>query len=242
MGAQSALVTGASRGIGLAIAQALAADGYALTISARRPEGLEQAAEQLRELTEVHAVPANLADEDETNRLADAHAERFGQLDLLVLNAGLGFSGRIAKQPLKSYDLTLNVNLRAQYILLQRTLPLLRKAAADNPKRGAKVIGLASITGVAAEVGLGPYAASKAALISLCETLNVEEGRNGISATTLSPGYVDTDMGAWKRDEVDNMLEAADVATLVQAVAKLSANAVVPNIVLTRAGEQLWRA
>ncbi|NKQ52705.1 SDR family oxidoreductase [Amycolatopsis sp. K13G38] len=242
MTALSAVVTGASRGIGLAIAQALAADGYCLTLSARRPEGLEQAAGELRERTEVQAVAANLASEDDVRRLADEHARRFDGLDLLVLNAGVGFNDPIAEQPLKQYDLMFNVNLRAQFILIQHALPLLRKSAAANPERGAKVVALASITGVAAEPKLGVYGATKAALISLCETLNLEESGHGVTATALSPGYVDTDMAAWKRDEISTMLKAQDVATLVQAVSRLSANAVVPNIVLARAGDQLWRA
>lgn len=123
-------------------------------------------------------------------------------------------------------------------------MPALRKTADAAPEHGAKIIGLASISGVAAEPMIAAYGASKAGLISLCEAVTLEESANGVTACAISPGYVDTDMTAWKRDEVDqqHMLTANDVAELVVAVSRLSVNAVVPNIVLTRRGEQIWRA
>ncbi|SLI49193.1 short chain dehydrogenase [Mycobacteroides abscessus subsp. abscessus] len=74
--------------------------------------------------------------------------------------------------------------------------------------------------------------------------MSLEESAGGVSATAISPGYVDTDMTAWKRDELDRaaMLTTGDVAEMVLAITRLSRNAVVPNIVLSRAGEQIWRA
>ncbi|WP_020661446.1 SDR family NAD(P)-dependent oxidoreductase [Amycolatopsis benzoatilytica] len=242
---KTALVTGASRGIGLEITRRLAAEGYALTIAARREPGLLEVAASLRETgAEIHAVVANLAREEDITRLAAEHAEKYGALDLLVLNGGVGAEGRVAELPLKTYDLVLNVNLRAQFQLIQETLPLLRKSAGTAPARGAKIVALASITGVAGEPGLAAYGASKAGLISLCETVTLEESRNGITATALCPGYVDTDMAAQKRDTIglETMLTTGDVAELVLAVSRLSAHAAVPTIVLSRAGEQIWRA
>jgi 3-oxoacyl-[acyl-carrier protein] reductase len=240
MSTRSALVTGASRGIGAEIARRLAVDGYALTLSARNEAGLLAAAEQLRTDTgaDVHAVAANLAVEADVRRLAAEHEARFGRLDLLVLSAGVGTSGAIADVPLKIYDLTLSVNLRAGFLLVQKTLPMLRKTAALDPPRGARVIALASIAGVFAEATMGAYAASKAGLISLCQTLTAEESGNGVTATAICPGLVDTDMAAWSQLDTSEMLAVSDVAELAVAVSRLSGNAVVPNIVLARRGSQ----
>jgi 3-oxoacyl-[acyl-carrier protein] reductase len=241
MSERCALITGASRGIGAEIARRLAVEGYALTLSARSEPGLLIAAEQLRTDTgaEVHAVAANMAVEDDVRRLCSEHEARFGRLDLLVLNAGVGTSGPIAELSVKAYDLTLAVNLRAAFILLQETLPLLRKTAALEPERGAKVVALASIAGVSGEANLGAYAASKAALISLCQTVTLEESGNGVTATALCPGLVATDMTAWTRVPAEQMLPASDIAELAVAVSRLSVGAVVPNIVIARRGSQL---
>lgn len=246
MSIRTALVTGASRGIGTAIARRLAEEGCALTVSARKEPGLVEAAQRLRAETnaEVHAVVANMADEADVRRLAVEHVRRFDGLDLLVLNAGVGSLGAVAGLSMKQFDLTLNVNLRAQFLLIQELLPALRKTAAAAPEHGAKIVGLASISGVAAEPLIGVYGASKAGLISLCEAVTVEESAHGVTACAISPGFVDTGMTAWKRDEVDrrHMLTGNDVAELVVAISRLSINAVVPNIVVTRRGEQIWRA
>jgi NAD(P)-dependent dehydrogenase (short-subunit alcohol dehydrogenase family) len=200
----------------------------------------------LREETgaEVHTVVAQMTDLDQVRALAQAHEERFGGMNVLVLSAGTGTAGAVADLPAKAYERMLDVNFRAPLTLIQAALPLLRKSASTDYERGAKIVALASITGVAGEAGLAAYGATKAALISLCETVSLEESGNGVSATAVSPGYVDTDMTAWKREVLDRsaMLTTGDIAEMVLAITRLSRNAVVPNIVLSRAGDQLWRA
>lgn len=241
-----ALVTGASRGIGAEIALRLAQEGYGLTIAARRPPGVAAMAERLEKESSapVQGVVADMADDDDVVRLAREHEARFDRLDLLVLAAGLGWNQPIADLPLKSYDLQLGVNLRSSFLLIQQCLPLLRRTAAANRPYGARVVALSSLTGVVSEAGFAAYGASKAGLISLCETLCVEESAAGVSATALSPGYVDTDMTEAIRDKLDpaDMITTADVAELVLALTRLSANAVVPGIVVTRPGRRIWRA
>ncbi|QIZ38003.1 SDR family NAD(P)-dependent oxidoreductase [Saccharopolyspora sp. ASAGF58] len=242
---KTALVTGASRGIGNAIAHRLAAAGYRLTVSARTEPGLLTAAEELRAQhgVDVHPVVANLAEPEAVQRLAAEHSARYERLDLLVPCGGVGTAGPIAEVPLKHYDLTLNVNLRSVFLLVQATLPLLRKTSAASPENGAKIVALSSITGVAAEPGMSAYGASKAALISLCETITLDEHARGVTATAISPGYVDTDMASYAHDQVDSasMIRTGDIAEMVLAVSRLSANATVPNIVITRPGTAIWR-
>lgn len=242
----SALVTGASRGIGLGVATRLAQQGYGLTISARDPERLEKVAAQLREAgaAEVLPVAADLADAETGARLVAAHGEAFGTMRALILNAGVGTAGTIADFPAHRLDKTIAVNLTAPFALLQAALPLLRAAAAQDPGRGAKVVALSSITGAYAEAGLAAYGATKAALMSLIETLNAEESGGGVTGSAIAPAYVDTDMSDWIKDRIpaEQMLEVNDVVELVDALLKLSSRAVLPKLVLSRAGASLYGA
>lgn len=103
---------------------------------------------------------------------------------------------------------------------------------------------LSSITGVYAEAGLSVYGAAKAALISLIATLNAEESANGGTATAIAPGYIDTEMTAWIHDRIppERMLAVDDVVGMVDTLRRLSSRAVVPNIVMSRAGTDGYRA
>ena len=132
---RAALVTGASSGIGLAIARALGEDGYGVTMSARRPDKLEQAAAGLRDAgLEVEAVPANMSEEDDIKALVERQRERFGRLDVLVNNAGVGVGGAIADAETKKLDMQLDVNLRAVYLTSREAIPMLKEAGAEHGK------------------------------------------------------------------------------------------------------------
>ncbi|MCL2535328.1 MAG: SDR family oxidoreductase, partial [Nocardiaceae bacterium] len=124
----SALITGASRGIGLGIAHRLAAQGYALTVTARDASRLDGVAADLRRAgaPDVVAVAADMAAPDTAETLAAAHADRFGSLRALVLNAGVGSAGAVGEYPMRRFDKTVAVNLAAPFALLQASLPLLR--------------------------------------------------------------------------------------------------------------------
>src|SRR6266851_4784844 len=125
MAERAALITGGSSGIGLAIGRALGQDGYSITLSARRPEKLEEAASGLRDDgIDVNAVPANMVDENEIRRVVETHRERYGRLDVLINNAGIGIGGEIADHQTKHLDIQLGVNLRAVYITLRECIPL----------------------------------------------------------------------------------------------------------------------
>ncbi|MFI2228818.1 SDR family oxidoreductase [Nocardia testacea] len=243
---KSALVSGASRGIGLGIAQRLARRGYALTITARDADRLDIVAADLRAAGAAAAVSvaADMADPQGVERVLARHADRFGSMSALVLNAGVGTAGALADSSMRRFDKTLAVNLRAPVQLIQGALPMLRAGAAIEPAHGAKVIALSSISGVYAEAGLAVYGAAKAALISLIATLNAEESGNGVTGTTIAPGYVDTEMSEWIHDRIppEQMLTVNDVVEMVDSLLRLSSRAVVPNIVMSRAGTDGYRA
>jgi short-subunit dehydrogenase len=222
----SALVTGGSSGIGLAIARALREDGYDLTLVARRPEPLEEAAAELG----AFAVPANLGDADECVRVVAAHAEKHGGMNVLVNSCGIGIGGSFAEQDTKRIDLQLDVNLRATLVVTREALPHLRAT------RG-QIITLASIAGTIPTPGLAVYGATKAALIAWTSSLNREETEHGIRATCFSPGFVATRMTEWTGLPDEEQIQPADVVALVRAVLGLSALARVPNIVIERVGD-----
>ena len=222
----SALITGGSSGIGLAIARALREDGYELTLVARRPEPLEEAAAQLGAL----AVPANLGDADECVRVVAAHAERYGGMEVLVNSAGIGVGGAFAEQETKKIALQLDVNLRATLVITRESLQHLRVS------RG-QVITLASIAGTIPTPGLAVYGATKAALIAWTTSLNREEAEHGIRATAISPGFVATRMTEWTGLPDEEQISPDDIVALVRTILSLSPMARVPNIVVERLGD-----
>jgi len=133
---KAALVTGGSSGIGLAIARALGEDGYGITVSARRPDKLEGAAQDLRSGgLEVQSVAANMADEDNLNALVEAHKERYGRLDVLINNAGVGIGEAMDSLTTKYVDMQLGVNFRAVVLMTRECLPMLREAGAEHGER-----------------------------------------------------------------------------------------------------------
>jgi NAD(P)-dependent dehydrogenase (short-subunit alcohol dehydrogenase family) len=161
---RAALITGGSSGIGLAIARALGEDGYGVTIAARRPEKLEAAAEELRGAgLDVHSIAANMTDEDAVAGLVSSHKERFGRLDVMVNNAGVGIGEAMHELTTKYVDMQLGVNLRAVIIGTREALPLLREAGAEHRK--ALIVNTASIAGKSGQPWLSVYSATKAAVI-----------------------------------------------------------------------------
>jgi NAD(P)-dependent dehydrogenase (short-subunit alcohol dehydrogenase family) len=224
----SALVTGGSSGIGLAIARMLRGEGYGLTLAARTVERLESAAAEL----DAAPVALDVRDEDACAALVAAHLERHGGLDVLVNSAGVGIAGRIGDMSAKQFDLQQAVNLRGAFLVTREALPALREA------RGY-VVNLASIAGTIPTPGLASYGAAKAALIALTRSLDREEAENGVRATALCPGFVDTRMAEWTGIPGDEMIQPEDCAELVRVLLRLSPSARVPVLVIERAGENV---
>jgi NAD(P)-dependent dehydrogenase (short-subunit alcohol dehydrogenase family) len=235
---RAALITGGSSGIGLAIARALGQDGYGVTISARRPDKLEAAAQDLRDQgLDVHAIAANMADEEEIKRVAAAHKERFGRLDVLVNNAGIGIGSAVADTPTKKLDLQLDVNLRAVYLMARECIPMLREAGAEHGK--ALIANTASIAGKHGQGWLSAYSASKFGVVGLSQGLHKELSNEGIQVTALCPGFVATDMTDWIEDQVpkDEMIQPEDIAEAIRFVLRTSSHCVVPEIQFVRPGD-----
>jgi NAD(P)-dependent dehydrogenase (short-subunit alcohol dehydrogenase family) len=235
---RAALVTGASRGIGRALAEALGEEGYTLTITARRPDGVAKAAAELSERGyEVESMAANVADEDDLKRVVALHRERFGRLDVLVNNAGIGIGAGAAEHQTKHIDLQLAVNVRATIILYRECADLLR--AAGHEHRNALVVNLASIAGKSPQPWLSVYSASKAAIVAYTQAMNKELNPDGIKSVAFCPGFVDTDMTDFVKGSVlpEQMLKTSDIAEALRFVLRVSPACVVPEIVFQRPGE-----
>jgi NAD(P)-dependent dehydrogenase (short-subunit alcohol dehydrogenase family) len=235
---RAAIVTGASRGIGRALAEALAADGYDLTITARKPETIEEAAEALRASgASVEFVTGNLGDEAVIQEVVRAHRDRYGRLDVLINNAGLGIGGGVGEQPTKHVDLMLGVNLRSMVLFYRESLDLLKVAGAEH--RGALVVNMASIAGKEPPAWLAVYGATKAAVIAYTRSMNKELNGEGIKSVAFCPGFVDTDMTEFVRGQVaqDDMIKPTDIAEALRFVLRLSPACVVPEIIFSRPGE-----
>jgi NAD(P)-dependent dehydrogenase (short-subunit alcohol dehydrogenase family) len=235
---RAALITGGSSGIGLAIARVLGQDGYGLTISSRRPEKLEAAAEELRgEGFDVLAVPANMADEQAIKDMAAQHRDRWGRLDVLINNAGIGIGAPVAETETKKLDLQLNVNLRAVYLVARECIPMLKEAGAEHGK--ALIVNTASIAGKHGQGWLSAYSATKFGVVGLSQGMHKELSNEGIQVTALCPGFVATAMTDWIEGQVpkDEMIQPEDIAESVRFLLRTSPACVVPEIQFIRTGD-----
>jgi short-subunit dehydrogenase len=235
---RAAIVTGASRGIGLALARALGEAGYGLTISARKPEPLERTTHELREQGfEVEYMAANMADEEAIREVVRHHREHFGRLDVLVNNAGVGIGAQAGQHQTKYVDLQLGVNLRAIVLFYRECLEMLRAAGAEH--RGALVVNLASIAGKSPQPWLSVYSATKAAVVAYTQAMNKELSGDGVKSVAFCPGFVDTDMTDFVKESVppEEMIRPEDIAEALRFVLRLSPACVIPEIIFQRPGE-----
>ncbi|MEE4338148.1 SDR family NAD(P)-dependent oxidoreductase [Erythrobacter sp.] len=191
-----ALVTGASRGIGLAIAQALAAEGAKLCIAARGQDALEKAAETVGAAGgEVLAVPADVSDDGSVARLVEAARERFGRIDILVSNASaLSVGGGR-----EDWDRSLSVDLMGAVRLVEAVLPAMREWGEGS------ILLVSSVSAIeASPMEDYGYTSAKAALNAYAKKLAVNEARNGIRTNALLPGSVEFPGGGWEAMRTQN--------------------------------------
>jgi NAD(P)-dependent dehydrogenase (short-subunit alcohol dehydrogenase family) len=221
----SALVTGGSSGIGLAIARMLKDEGYDLTLASRTKEKIEAAAAELG----AQAIAADMGKEEDCVRVVAEHKKRFGGLDVLVNSAGLGIAGTVESLQAKHIDLQLGVNLRGLLLVSREAIPLLKAS------RGW-IVNLASIAGTTPTPGLTVYGATKAAVIALTRSQNAELDADGVRAIAICPGFVDTPMAEWSALAPDEMIQPEDCAEIVRMCLHLSPRARIPQVIVERVG------
>jgi NAD(P)-dependent dehydrogenase (short-subunit alcohol dehydrogenase family) len=210
-----AVVTGASRGIGAATAEAIAAAGAHVVLASRDGEALGDVARRIRQAGgEATAAPADVSRASDVERLF-ATAERAGGLDALVCAAGVLTAAPFAETTLETWEQTLGVNLTGSFLCCRAAFTAMR------PAGGGRIVNIASLSGVYATEkfpGLAAYNVSKYGVIGLTEAIAVEGREHGISAICVSPGAVDTQMLRQANPELRPGLTPGDVAELIVAL------------------------
>lgn len=188
MAERAAIVTGASSGIGLAIARLLGEEGHALTIASRRPEKLEAAAEGLRaEGLEVNPLAANMASEEDIKAVVASHRERYGRLDVLVNNAGGSPPADTATASPNFSRAIIELNLLAPLVFSQAA-----NAVMQAQEAGGSIVNIGSLSGVRPSPHTAAYGAAKAGLLNLTETM-AQEFAPKVRVNALVLGYVRTE-------------------------------------------------
>jgi 3-oxoacyl-[acyl-carrier protein] reductase len=182
----NALVTGATGGLGGAMARALHKQGATVAISGTRKDALEALAGELG--SRVHVLPCNLSDKDEVEALVPAAETALGQLDILVNNAGITRDGLFMRMKDEDWEQVLNVNLTSAFRLSRAALKGMMK------RRFGRIIGITSVVGVTGNPGQGNYAASKAGMIGMSKSLAAEVATRNITVNCIAPGFIESPM------------------------------------------------
>ncbi|WNJ19211.1 SDR family oxidoreductase [Pontibacter sp. G13] len=182
-----AIVTGASKGIGKAIAHAFGLAGAKVVVSSRKQDAVDEVAQEFADAgIEARAIACNVGDPEARKALIDQTAEAFGSIDILVNNAGTNpYFGPVMGMEDWAYDKIMEINLRAPYELARLAYPHMKAA-------GGSIINISSVEGQTPSPGLGIYSVSKSALIMMTKVLAQEWGKKKIRVNTIAPGFVKT--------------------------------------------------
>ena len=193
---QVCVVTGSSRGIGLAIAKQLADDGHQVVLNSRsplKPEVLEQFADAK---LEVGTIVGDVRDFADAERMISAVKEQYGRIDVLVNNAGITRDGLVMRMKEEDFDQVIATNLKGCFNMARHTTPIMLK------QRSGTIINVSSVSGIMGNAGQVNYAASKAGVIGLTKSLARELASRSITVNTIAPGFIETDMTAEMSERV----------------------------------------
>ena len=232
-----ALVTGASRGIGRAIALALAQQGITVVGVARSQEALQPVQHEIETAGgTLHPIAADLIDPDSPKKIIDTTIATCGRLDILVNNAGIVAEGPVIDATVEEWDRLMAINARAPFLLCKEAVPHLKAAGAGT------IIQIVSVIGVKAYVNQGIYTASKHALMGMSKVLAQEVQKDNIRVHTILPGGVATDMIARVRPDLtpELLMLPEDIADIVIFLLTHRSNAVIDDIHVRRASSAPW--
>jgi 3-oxoacyl-[acyl-carrier protein] reductase len=183
---KTALVTGATGGLGGEIARVLHRQGATVAVSGTRRDALDQLAAELRERTYV--LPCNLSDKDDVETLVPRAEEAMGQLDILVANAGITKDNLFVQMRDEDWDAVIAINLTATFRLARAAMKTMMR------RRTGRIIGITSVVGVTGNPGQSNYTAAKAGMIGMIKSIAQEYARRGVTANCIAPGFIATPM------------------------------------------------
>jgi len=190
MSKETVIVTGASRGIGEAIARELAAAGYRLALVARSADKLEELAAEIGTGEDVLAFPGDISDFDDVQRLVKEVHEKFGGIYGLVNNAGMTRDGLLMRMSPENWQAPIDINLNGTFYFTRAVAPIMMRA------RNGRIINISSVIALTGNAGQANYAASKAGIIALSKSVAKELGSRGVTSNAVAPGFIATDMTA----------------------------------------------
>jgi NADP-dependent 3-hydroxy acid dehydrogenase YdfG len=245
-----ALVTGASSGIGAATARALAAQGAAIGLVARRSDRLEEVAQAIVDNGgRALAVDADLTDAHQAADAVNRTAEHFGRLDIAVNSAGILYPGPVADAPAGEWERMIAINVDGVLNVIRAALPQLVAAASRPPRHVADVVNISSTAGRSARAGTAVYSLTKFGIGAFSESLRQELIPSRVRVSVVEPGTVDTELSSHTREELRpgiaqlvegiELLRADDVAEAVTYIVTRDRRVAV-NEILIRNGEQTW--
>lgn len=201
MDTRTALVTGASRGIGKACALALAASGHRLVLAARSLEKLEETAEEARKIgVETFVLEMDLANFASVTSAVGKASKEFGRIDVLVNNGGVTKDGLAVRMKQADWQVVLDINLSGAFYAIQQVLPGMMR------ERWGRIVNISSVVGERGNPGQANYVASKAGLIGLTKSLAQEVGSRNITVNAVAPGFIETDMTQGLKEELKQQM------------------------------------
>ena len=228
-----ALITGASGGIGSALARALAREGARLALLGRNPEKLAAVLPDAP-AADVLLLPGDLTDDAYLRESIEKTLSHFGRLDILINNAGMALSAPFGETTLAQYDQIMRLNARAPFALCQLCLPHLRQSDAGT------ILNIASVNAHKGYALQSAYSASKHALAGFTKALAAEEYKNGVRVHMISPGGVFTDMVKISRPDLtgEGMIQPEDIADIAVFILTHRTNAVIDEVCVHRLGKE----
>jgi 3-oxoacyl-[acyl-carrier protein] reductase len=234
---KAALVTGAGRGIGRSIALALARHGAAVALAARTASQLGAVRAEIEALGGVAACfPADVSQERDVVDLVRGAAGRFGRLDIVVNNAGIGLFGPLSEMAAADWDAVMAVNARGPFLVCREAIPHLRRQPRSH------IVNITSVVGVKGYANQAAYSASKHAVMGMTKALAREVQADGIRVHAVCPGGVDTEMATQARPDLDRsiLIQPDEVADVVLFLVTREGNAVIDQIDVRRASSTPW--